>query len=87
MAGIKPRNKYQTKNSMMIAKILFLFLIFLFISCGDEGDCWVCYNGKCPKCNGKGYIKVDTNVCVFCKGTGKCPNCQGTGKINPNRIF
>ena len=51
------------------------------MSC-DEEDCWVCFNGKCYKCNGKGYDKIDNEACDVCKGSGVCFNCNGTGKNN-----
>jgi len=66
---------YKIKKIIIFS--LFL-LLFLFMAC-DVDDCWVCFNGKCYECNGKGYN--ETEMCKVCKGSGICFNCKGTGKI------
>jgi len=68
---------------LSIIIIIMFILLLIPLSCSDD-DCWVCFNGKCYKCNGKGYTKIDSNTCDVCRGSGICFNCQGTGKINKN---
>ena len=73
------KNVYFKSKSIIFLTILFI-LMFVLMSCAED-DCWICSNGKCYNCNGKGYIHVDSNICNVCKGTGICFNCDGTGKM------
>jgi len=72
---------YKKVKKLIISVLLIIFISFLIISC-DKNDCWVCSNGKCYKCNGKGFDNI--NICKVCKGTKICFNCKGTGNINRN---
>jgi len=69
------------RKTQIISIIVIFLMLFIIMSC-DEEDCWVCFNGKCYKCNGKGYDKIDNEACDVCKGSGVCFNCNGTGKNN-----
>ena len=67
-------------EKIIIFSLLFFFLLFFFPAC-DKDDCWICSNGRCYKCNGKGYDNIEAEICKVCKGDGICFNCHGTGRI------
>lgn len=50
-------------------------------------SCVPCHgSGRCPGCNGKGYVYYNTRkghgreTCKKCRGSGRCPYCNGSGK-------
>lgn len=59
--------------------------------CNGSGDCpgSNCNNGKCIRCDGKGYTYSGNNKitcpwcergkCPACKGRNECPKCHGRG--------